>query len=146
MSVRPKPKPKPKPKPGTPFHLSPDDGKVREVYRLVLAAYFDDLAGAKYILKDEPQQINARDPHSGLTALHIAIFRGNAEMVKLLAQFPGRNMSIKDNFGRLAVDMLAYTKSQAIFDVVMQQMYPAEEQDWFRSEDGSGNVTRFPDP
>lgn len=138
--------PKPKPRPGTPFHLSPGDGKKRATYRLVLAAYFDDLTGAKDILDAAPQEINVQDPYSGLSALHIAIFRSNAGMVQLLSRFPGRDMSIRDNFGRLAVDMLAYTRSQAIFDVVMQQMYPAEEQDWFRSEDGSGNVTRFPDP
>lgn len=113
MSALPKPKLK-----STPFHLDPDSGVQLATYPLIRAVYNDRLDQARDILKASPEQINSQEPFAGLTALHIAIFRQNEEMVALLANHPSCDFTIKDNFQRTAADMLIYTQSTEIFNLV----------------------------
>lgn len=101
-----------------------DSGIDRKKYALLIAAYRDDTETAKALIKSDPEQINRQDPHSGLTALHISIFRQNRELVGILAKHPQTKMDVKDNFNRRLVDMLDYTSDQEIFEVVMEASYP----------------------
>lgn len=93
-------------------------------YALIRAAYFDQTEKALELIENDPEQVERQDPHSGLTALHIAVFRSNRELVERLAQHPKSNLRLKDNFGRRAVDMLDYTTDEFIFDTVIQATYP----------------------
>ncbi len=106
-----------------------DSGIDRKLYRLIIAAYNDDTDKALALIEEDPDQINRQDPHSGLTALHIAIFRQNEELVTVLAQHPKTDARLKDAFGRRPVDMLDYTQNQEIFEVVMDATYPESMQE-----------------
>lgn len=99
-------------------------------YSLIRAVYNDRFDQARDILKANPEQINLQEPFAGLTALHIAIFRHNEEIVKLLAEHPRCDIGLKDNFQRTALDMMVYTTNQAIFDTVMQRAYTEQERAW----------------
>jgi len=123
MSALPKPKPR-----RTPFHLEPDSGAQLATYSLIRAVYNDRFEQARDILKANPEQINLQESFAGLTALHVAIFRQNEEIVKLLANHPRCDIALKDNFQRTAADMLVYTAKSAIFDAVMRRSY--DEQLW----------------
>lgn len=101
-----------------------DSGIDRKKYALLIAAYRDDTETAKALIKSDPEQINRQDPHSGLTALHISIFRQNRELVAILAKHPQTKMDVKDNFNRRLVDMLDYTTDQEIFEAVMAASFP----------------------
>lgn len=141
MSAKPKPKPK-----RTPFHLEPDSGAQLATYSLIRAVYNDRFEQARDILKANPEQINLQEPFAGLTALHIAIFRQNEEMVALLANHPRCDLTLKDNFRRTAADMLVYTAKTAIFDVVMWRTFPEQELTWsVPQNDGTtlGEVVSF---
>ena len=120
-----------------------DSGIDRKKYALLIAAYRDDTETAKALIKSDPEQINRQDPHSGLTALHISIFRQNRELVGILANHPQTKLDVKDNFNRRLVDMLDYTADQEIFEAVMAASYPdtwAELGELVGDEDGDGTV------
>lgn len=127
MSAQPKPKPKRKiPR----VHLEPQDGTQLATQALLRAVYMDDFERASAILAADPDQLNRQDPYAGLTPLHIAIFRQNADMVRLLAQHPACKGTIADNFGRTAADMLHYTSDRAIFDIVLRLASPDVDRSW----------------
>jgi len=140
MSALPKPKPKPK---RTPFNLEPGSGVQLATYSLIRAVYNNRLEQARDILAASPEQINLQEPFAGLTALHIAIFRQNEDMVALLANHPRCDLTLKDNFQRTAAGMLIYTAKPAIFDVVMRRSYPEQEREWTSLiiGDGLGSVS-----
>lgn len=125
MSAKSKLKPK-----RTPFHLEPGSGVHLATYSLIRAVYNDRFAQARDILAVSPDQVNSQEPFAGLTALHIAIFRQNEDMVTLLANHPQCDIALKDNFGRTAADMLVYTANPAIFDTVMRRAYSDQERSW----------------
>jgi len=101
-----------------------DRGSDLKSFSLLVAVYNDQLDAAATILETDPAQINSQDPYAGLTALHIAIFRQNQKMVRLLLEQAGIDVKIKDGFQRRPVDMLDYTLNQDIFDMVMDATYP----------------------
>jgi len=142
MSALPKPKPK-----RTPFHLEPDDGVQLATYSLIRAVYNDRIEQARDILGASPEQINLQEPFAGLTALHIAIFRQNVDIVKLLAEHPRCDLTLKDNFQRSAIDMLIYTANRAIFDTLMRRAYPEQERALesgdFRQKTAAGTVVQM---
>lgn len=103
-----------------------DRGTDLKTYSLLLAVYYDEFEKAQALLKSDPGQLNLQDPYAGLTALHIAIFRQNQEIVSLLLDQDGIDVKIKDGFHRRPVDMLDYTVNQEIFEMVMDATYPDE--------------------
>lgn len=137
MSAKPKPKPR-----SLPTHLMPDSGSRLATYPLLRAVYMDETDRARAILAADPQQVNLQDPFAGLTALHIAIFRQNLDTVRLLAGHPECNTTIRDNFGRTASDMLAYTSSRVIFDLVTRRAAPEIERSWLEEAFDLGRATR----
>lgn len=114
-----------------------DSGIDRKLYRLLLAAYNDETDKGLAVIEEDPDQINRQDPHSGLTALHIAIYRQNVELVTALAQHPKSDVQLKDTFGRRPVDILDYTQNQKIFESIMDATYPdsMQELEAIRRED-----------
>ncbi len=121
-----------------------DSGIDRKKYALLIAAYRDDTETAKALIKSDPEQINRQDPHSGLTALHISIFRQNRELVGILAKHPQTKMDVKDNFKRRLVDMLDYTTDQEIFEAVMAASFSDTwaELDALVGKDGDDETVR----
>lgn len=103
-----------------------DRGSDLKRYQLLLAVYYDRLEQAQAILETDPDQLNLQDPYGGLTALHIAIFRQNPKMVRLLLGRREIDAQLADNFNRRAVDMLDYTVNQEIFEAVIEATYPDE--------------------
>lgn len=121
-----------------------DSGIDRKLYRLIIAAYNDETDKALALIEEDPDQINRQDPHSGLTALNIAIFRQNAELVTALAQYPKSDTKLKDTFGRRPVDMLDYTQNQEIFEAIMDATYPESMQELkeiSREDEGKGQAS-----
>lgn len=116
----------PKKKMKKPLAYFQKSGLSRSHYALILAAYEDQTETALKLIADDPEQINRQDPYAGLTALHIAIFRQNEDLVKALTRHPQTSAQLKDVFGRRAVDMLNYTINQAIFEAVITATYPEE--------------------
>jgi ankyrin repeat protein len=110
---------------------------------LIEAVYFDNFDRARAIVGNDPEQLNTQDPFAGLTPLHIAIFRQNADMVDLIASHPRTDMHLRDNFQRRPIDMCIYVSQQAIFDLIVRRTYPGVIQS-LSDPDGSGPVTPFP--
>lgn len=86
---------------------------------LLQAVYFDRTERAKAIIEADPEQINQQDPFTGLSPLHVAIFRQNAEIVRALICHPRTDPSLADGFGRRAIDMCVYTRSEEMFLIVV---------------------------
>ncbi|WP_025031645.1 ankyrin repeat domain-containing protein [Nitratireductor aquibiodomus] len=110
--------------------FQPMDGHRRASYSLLRAIYMDNIELAATILEADPRQLNRGDPYAGLTPLHIAIFRQSEDAVSLLLGFPDCDLWQADSFGRTPVDMLAYSASAAIFELVMRRAYPDQERAW----------------
>ena len=109
----------------------------KELYKLIRATYFDRTETALELIENDPEQINRRDPYSGLTALHIAVFRQNEDIVRAIIDHPDHDISIKDKFGRRACEMLMYNRNSEIFTMVFNDTNP-EYKDWdaiFAEED-----------
>jgi len=119
----------PKPKITRKLGYFTDRGSQTKKYSLISAVYSDKTQRAEKIIAADPDQINLTDPHSGLTALHIAIFRQNEILVTLLARHPQADKNIRDNFNRRAVEMLDYTTNQRIFETVIDASFPEEMRD-----------------
>jgi ankyrin repeat protein len=115
-----------------------DSGTDKKKYSLISAAYHERTDTAKALVKSDPDQINRQDPHSGLTALHIAVFRQNIELSEILSKHPRTDLSLKDVFGRRVVDMLEYTTNQELFTLVMDATYPDLMRD-LEVDDGTEN-------
>lgn len=117
-----------KPKPIVKRKLSffENRGSGLKKYPLLRAVYFDETERATKILAEDPDQLNLKDPFAGLTATHIAVFRGNETLVELFTKHPNYDPHIKDNFGRKAADMLDYTSNQQIFETMLDITYPDE--------------------
>lgn len=94
------------------------------------AAQIGDTGIAEACLARHPDCVNSQDPHSGVTALHIAIVRQDVAFVDLLTSLPGCDAWLRDRFNRAAADMLTYTSNQKIFDAVMAKAYPEQEAMW----------------
>lgn len=92
---------------------------------LLEAVYFDRTERAKAIIEADPGQINQQDPFAGLTPLHVAVFRQNVEIVRMLVAHPRSDLSLADSFNRRAIDMCAYTGNEEIFRLVAQRTFPA---------------------
>ena len=71
---------------------------------LIEAANRNDIAKAEDALAYDPHCINGVEDGTCLTALHIAAFRGNANMVSLLLKAPGADVARKDRWGRDVLD------------------------------------------
>jgi ankyrin repeat protein len=125
-----------------------DSGTDKKKYSLISAAYYDRTDTAKELIKSDPDQIYAQDPHSGLTALHIAVFRQNVELIEILSKHPRSDLSLKDAFGRRVVDMLEYTTNQQINDLIMEATYPDLMRDLKADDESENNVVtlRPPEP
>ncbi|MEM8541605.1 MAG: ankyrin repeat domain-containing protein, partial [Pseudomonadota bacterium] len=125
-----------------------DSGTDKKKYALILAAYYDRTETAKKLIQSDPDQINRQDPHSGLTALHIAVFRQNIELVEILTKHPRTDLSLKDVFGRRIVDMLEYTTNQELFTLVIDATYPDLMRDLESDDADENNVVtlRPPEP
>lgn len=123
-----------------------DSGTDKKKYSLISAAYHERTETAKELIKSDPDQIIRQDPHSGLTALHIAVFRQNIELVEILAKHPRTDLSLKDVFGRRVVDILEYTTNQELFTLVMDATYPDLMRDLEADADSINNVVTLKPP
>lgn len=119
-----------------PAHLSSVRGPGLAALSLFRAVYMDDAEEAARILGANPGQLNSQDPFAALTPLHVAILRQNERNVRLLTGHAQCDPFIEDNFGRRAVDMLAYTTNGAIFEMVMTRAYPGDGAWWEASRPG----------
>ena len=95
-------------------------GAKTQPLSLLQAVYFDRTERAKVIIEADPEQINQQDPFTGLTPLHIAIFRQNVELVRALISHPMTDPNLADGFGRRAIDMCVYTRSEEMFHFVLE--------------------------
>lgn len=93
-------------------------GAKTEPLSLLEAVYFDRTELAKAIIEADPEQVRQQDPFAGLTPLHLAIFRQNAELVQLLAAHARTDISATDCFGRKPIDLCIYTLDDQIIRMI----------------------------
>lgn len=117
---------KPQPTSRRPLSFLTDSGTSNAKLRLLAAVYRDETETARRLIISDPDQINEQDPYSGLTSLHIAIFRQNRDIVDRLIHHRQTDLKRKDNFDRSIVDMLDYTSDQTILDWVIEAYYPEQ--------------------
>lgn len=117
---------KPQPKPTRPLSFLSDSGTSSAKLDLLATVYRDQTETALQLIASDPDQINEQDPYTGLTSLHIAIFRQNRDVVERLVHHRQTDLKRRDNFGRSIVDMLDYTADQMIFDWVIEAFYPEQ--------------------
>lgn len=67
---------------------------------IIRGATNNDLDEVKRALEADPNCINETEPNVGVTALHIAAFDGNYEMVDFLCDQPCIDIHKEDNLGR----------------------------------------------
>ncbi len=73
---------------------------------LLARAAFMDYDKTAALLLDHGAEVNGKDPQSGITALHVAVQRGNAEIVRLLIK-RGARVNIPDNAGDTPLHAMA---------------------------------------
>ena len=117
-----------KPKPNLSARLAyfEDSGSQTKHYPLMMAVYYDDFEKAKAVLESDPGQLNLQEPYARLTALHVAIFRKNVDIVRLLLSQTEVDLSLKDAFQRRIIDMLDYSINQEVFGLVLDAVYSSE--------------------
>lgn len=98
--------------------------------KFLQAAHQGNIGFAAACLERHPDSINAQDPQSGVTALHIAILRQDVPLVELLTAQPSCDAWLRDRFNRSAADMLVYTSNRTIFEAVIAKAYPDQEAMW----------------
>lgn len=74
---------------------------MTDVPNIIRGATNGDLEEIKEALRNDPDCINETDPDVGVTALHIACFDGNYEIVDFLCSQPGVEVYVYDNLGRI---------------------------------------------
>ena len=93
---------------------------------LLQAVYFDRTERAKAIIEADPGQVNQQDPFTGLTPLHVAIFRQNVEVVRALVAHPRTDINLRDGFNRRPIDMCVYTRDEEMFLIVVGRTHQKE--------------------
>ena len=88
--------------------------------------YFDRTERAKAIIEADPGQVNQQDPFTGLTPLHVAIFRQNVEVVRALVAHPRTDINLRDGFNRRPIDMCVYTRDEEMFLIVVGRTHQKE--------------------
>ena len=79
----------------------------RPTHSILRGADRNDLAEIETALATDPQCINAKDEHIGVTALHIAAADGNKSLVEFLIKQPACQLDVEDAAGRTPA-MLAF--------------------------------------
>jgi len=124
-----------------------DSEDNKNTHRLIRAVFNELVQESKIIIDESPEQLNTQDPFAGLTPLHIAIFKQNISLIRMIANHQTTNFKLKDNFGRIAADMLEYTADQEIFELVMDRTYPdlmnALESEEYEAGLSSGSIKPF---
>ena len=116
---------------------------------IIRGAANNDLNEIKCALEADPSCINETEPNVGVTALHIAAFDGNYEIVDFLCDQPGIDIHIEDNLGR-SPQWAAYIIGRNDIEMriardmaaEMDRILDAEEAENEASKD-QGNVTPF---
>lgn len=91
---------------------------------LLTEIYADNTRDALSLIEKDPDQIAIPHSGTGLTPLHVAVFRENLTIVKELLKNSRADVFLKDEFGRSALDMLSYTTNETIHQVMLEAAYP----------------------
>jgi ankyrin repeat protein len=98
-------------------------GAKTQPLSLIEAIYFDRTERAKAIIEADPDQVRQQEPFAGLTPLHVAIFRQNVEIVRVLVSHPRTDPNLIDGFNRRPIDMCVYTKNEEMFRLVKERTF-----------------------
>lgn len=128
----------PKPRPSLGALFSSDRGARTKKHSLFVEVFFNRTAPALAIIESDPEQINVQEPFSELTTLHLAIFRQNFRVVKALTSHPVTDVTIKDSFGRRAIDMCVYTSNDEMIELIFRRTY--QKADLLLDGGGNGPV------
>lgn len=131
----------PKPRPNLSALFSSDRGARTKKHSLFVEVFFNRTEPALAIIQNDSEQINIQEPFSELTTLHLAIFRQNARVVDALTAHPVTDFTIKDSFGRRAIDMCIYTTDENLIESVFKRTY--QRADLLLSDSGDGPVVPF---
>lgn len=97
----------------------------RRMQDIIKAAERGDLAGIVAALDEDPASINQTDTKAGLTALHVVAANCNKELVSYLLSVPGVDITLKDAFGREALDIaIQLGQNKAIIEIISRKRYP----------------------
>ena len=111
---------------------------------IIRGATNHDLDEIKRALAVNPDCINETERNVGVTALHIAAFDGNYEIVDFLCGQPGIDITIADNLGRTA-SWAAHTIGRDDIHQRIRKVLAliAEEVEQKEDDTHGGNVTPF---
>lgn len=112
---------------------------------IIRGATNHDLDEIKRALEANPDCINETEPNVGVTALHIAAFDGNFEVVEFLCGQEGVDITLPDNLGRTASTAAHMVGRDDIYQRIRQVIAADIERflDEEEIEESSGNVTPF---
>ena len=111
---------------------------------IIRGATNHDLDEIRRALAENPDCINETEPNVGVTALHIAAFDGNYEIVDFLCDQPGVDVHAEDNLGRTPWWAAYIVGREDIHIRILKDM--AAEMEQLLAEDEteeSSNVMRF---
>lgn len=84
---------------------------------LFVAVENGDISEAQRLL-DEGADINAQDPETNYTPLHVAIIFADSEMVQLLSSHRSIDFDLKDRFGRSPITLALSSPYDDIIDIL----------------------------
>jgi len=94
------------------------------------------------VIAARPQSLS--DRYLGMTPLHWAAGDGNWKMMEILLEAGKIDLSIRDDFGRTAMDMALAVGSRPTQDLLARQLYPKSFQDDDSPDPNPDRPTRGP--
>lgn len=107
-------------------NMNEDDtefGFSKETPELILQIYFDETQPALNTMKVDRQQVAMADERTGITPLHISIFRQNFEVTRALLNDRRVDFSTCDKHGRSPLDMLDYSSDTEFHQLVLSVVF-----------------------
>ncbi len=90
---------------------------------IIRAAAANDVAALNRILEANPEALDYVDPHTGMTALHIACTENNSDFVRAAMAYTF-DPWIRDRRGRTVSDHASAQRWSDIEATLLQKMYP----------------------
>ena len=99
----------------------PDQNEGNVEPNIIRGAYTNNVEEVASALAASPEAIGQLDPETGGTALHVAIYRGNVDIVRFILEHANPDLSARDRLGRDAVHIAVESGHPVIGTMILSR-------------------------